>query len=98
MKKKPNTPRSRIKNALRMVWLRSRERAACLKAAGNRCERCGVKASVAKGREQKIEVHHKHGIGNWEKVIDMVYEELLTCAERMECLCPECHKKEHGHD
>ena len=95
MKKKPNTPRSRIKNALRMVWLRSRERAACLKAAGNRCERCGVKASVAKGREQKIEVHHRDGI-NWEGIVDSIIAAMLPDPSRLEAVCPKCHDAEHA--
>ena len=55
-----------------------------------------MKQSKAKGREQKIEVHHKAGVGNWEKVIDQVYEELLCDPDDLEVLCPECHKKEHG--
>lgn len=96
MRKKPNTPRSRVRSALRQLWLRSRERAAALKAAGRSCQRCGVKASVAKGREQKIEVHHKAGIGNWDKVIDSIYSELLVSPDNLEAICPECHAKEHG--
>ena len=91
-KKLESTPRSRVRSAIRQVFLRSRERAACLKAAGNKCVCCGVKASKAKGREQKVEVHHAEGIGNWEKVIDLVYEEILCHPSKLACLCPECHR------
>ena len=95
-KKLPTTPRSRVKNALRMVFLRSRERAACLKAAGNRCSACGIKASVAKGREIKVEVHHCEGIANWEAVFAAVYANLLTSPDKMQCLCKDCHAKTHA--
>ena len=96
-KKLPNTPRNRIKNALRQVWLRSRERAACLKAAGHRCERCGVKESKAKGREQKMEVHHRNGI-NWDGIVDSIIAAMLPDPSQLETICPECHKKEHNKD
>lgn len=96
-RKLPTTPRSRVRSALRAVWLRSRERAAALKAAGNCCERCGAKASVAKGREVKVQVHHRAGhIGSWEAVIDLVFEELLVDPRFLEAMCEDCHKKEHG--
>ena len=94
-KKLPTTPRSRIKNALRQVWLRSRERAACLKAARHCCERCGVHASVAKGREQKIEVHHRRGIC-WDGIVDGVIAAMLPDPSQLEAVCPACHAKEHA--
>jgi len=98
-KKLPTTPRGRVTSALRMLWLHSRERAAALKAADHRCARCGVKESKAKGKEQKIQVHHKDGINNWKIAIDTVFKELLpTDITKLECLCPECHEKEHGGD
>ena len=94
-KKQPSTPRSRVKNSLRMLFLRSRERAAAIKSVHNTCVACGAKGSAAKGREVKIEVHHKDGIGNWNKVIDEVFRELLCAPENLECLCKECHGKRH---
>lgn len=94
-KKQPNTPRSRVRSALRQLWLRSRERAAALKEASRTCSGCGVKASVAKGREQAVEVHHLDGVGNWDKVINAVYEEILCHPSRLKVVCPDCHKKEH---
>jgi hypothetical protein len=52
-----------------------------------------VKASQAKGKEQKLEVHHKNGVGNWDAVCNMIYEQLLCSPEKLEVLCPDCHKK-----
>lgn len=96
-KKLPTTPRSRIRAALRQVWLRSRERAAALKRAKYCCERCGVKASVAKDRVVKLHVHHKGHVTNWDKIIDLVFEELLCDPQFLEVLCVEkCHKEEHS--
>ena len=88
-------PRSRVRSALRTVWLRSRERAARLKLAGNCCERCGVKASKAKGREVGVQVHHKKGIAQWEQIIDLIFEELLVNPELLEAVCVQCHNTEH---
>lgn len=90
----PTTPRSRIKNALRQVWLRSRERAACLKAAGHCCQGCGVKASQAKGREVKLQVHHRDGIV-WDGIVDAVIEAMLPDPSRLVALCESCHKETH---
>lgn len=94
-KRLPHTPRSRIKSALRQLSLRSRERAAVMKRDKNTCQICGVKGSVAKGREVKIEVHHKNGV-EWEELIDFVYKKLLVNPKYMQCVCKECHKG--GHD
>jgi predicted HNH restriction endonuclease len=96
-KKLPYTPRSRIRAALRQLFLRSRERAACLKAAGNRCAECGKKASKARGREVKVQVHHCKGVmRGWESLIDSIYDELLCSPDLMVVLCKECHKMEHS--
>jgi len=94
-KKLPGTPRSRVRAALRQVWLRSRERAAALKRETNHCERCGVKGSAAKGREVKLQVHHRDGI-DWDGVIDLVFERVLVDPSGLEVLCEDCHEKEHG--
>ena len=92
-RKLPYTPKSRIRSALRNVWLRSRERYAAIKREHNTCQRCGVKGSRAKGREVKIEVHHIDKI-NWDGLIDLVRERLLHDPEHLEVLCKECHKKD----
>ena len=95
-KKLKYTPRSRIRAALRQLWLRSRERAAALKRDGYTCTRCERKQSTAKGKEFKVQVHHKSGyIANWELLIDQVYEHLLCSPDNLETICPECHKAEH---
>lgn len=86
----PTTPRSRIKSALRQVWLRSRERAAAIKRERNTCELCQRKGSVAKGREVKIHVHHRDGI-DWDGVVDLIIARLLPDPKRLQVLCKECH-------
>jgi 5-methylcytosine-specific restriction endonuclease McrA len=93
-KKLLTTPRSRVKAALRQVWLRSRERAAALKREGYCCERCHAKGSKAKGKEVALEVHHRNGI-NWDGVVDMVMARLLPDPAELEVLCTDCHDKEH---
>ena len=95
-RKKPTTPRSRIKNALRQLWLRSRERAAAIKREANTCERCHAKGSQAKGREIAIEVHHRTGIPNWDRIIDEVFAHLLVSPSGLEVICKDCHGKAHG--
>lgn len=96
-KKLEYTPRSRIRTSLRQLWLRSRERLKALQRDNYTCQCCGNKQSVAKGKEFKVQVHHKKGIGNWEKLIDVIYEHLLCDPENLETLCKECHDKEAGH-
>lgn len=90
----PSTPRSRIRSALRALWLRSRERAAALKREGYTCQRCGTKQSRAKGREAKVEVHHIDGI-DWDGMIDLVIARILQTPDRLEVVCEDCHKAEH---
>jgi predicted HNH restriction endonuclease len=94
MVKLPITPRSQIKGMLRQIWLRSRERAEALKRAGYTCNNCGAKQSKAKGKEQKVEVHHKEGVCNWDEIIELIYDQLLCDPSKLEVLCPICHKEE----
>lgn len=93
-KKLEYTPNSKITVALRRLWLRSRERAKALKNAKYCCEDCGVKQSKAKGKEQKVEVHHKDGI-DWSGIVQMIRERILQSPDRLQVLCPECHNKKH---
>ena len=93
-KKLAYTPRSRIKGAVRQLWLRSRERLAALKRDGYTCQCCGRKQSKAKGREFKVEVHHKEGILNWDALYKAVYKYLLCDPKHLITLCRECHDKE----
>ena len=92
-KKLPYTPNNKIKSALRMLFLRSRERAARLKADKYICQGCGVKQSRAKGKEVYVEVHHKENILNWDEIYKAVREYLLCDPKKMETLCKDCHKK-----
>lgn len=85
------TPRSRIKGMLRQIFLRSNERAAVLKRDNYSCCDCGVKQSVKKGFEVKVQVHHKKGIDVWDQLIDLVYEHLLCSIDDLETLCVVCH-------
>ena len=94
-KKLASTPRSRVRAALRALYLRSRERAAAIKRESNTCEVCGAKGSVAKGKECKIEVHHNAGITNWDAVIDAVYRHILCPPEHLSVVCRDCHKRVH---
>jgi len=92
--KEPITPKTIIVRQLRLLWMRSRERSEALKRTGYCCESCGKKRSEAKGKEQKIEVHHKEGIGNWDAVIELIRKEILCEPELLEVLCPDCHEKQ----
>lgn len=89
----PTTPRSRVRNALRQLFLRSRERATVIKAVCNTCQHCGRKGSVAKGREVKIQVHHNPPI-NWDGIVNLIIERVL--AGPYVVLCKECHDNEHA--
>jgi len=93
-RKKPETPKSRITSALRLLWLRSREHAAALKRENNTCERCGAKKSVAKGREVKVVVHHRNGI-DWSGIADLIRERVMVHPDNLEVLCKSCHDLEH---
>ncbi len=91
-KKLPITPKSQVKNALRQLSLRCRERNQAMKNAKRTC-RCGAKASVARGKVVKVEGHHKVQ-PNWERIVQVIREELLVPPEEWEILCVDCHKKE----
>jgi 5-methylcytosine-specific restriction endonuclease McrA len=93
MVKKPITPQSQIKSALRQLWLRSRERASAIKREKNICQSCGKKGSVAKGKKVKIEVHHIHGIDHWNNVVDAIRKNILVDPKNLEVLCKDCHKE-----
>jgi 5-methylcytosine-specific restriction endonuclease McrA len=94
--KKPITPRSIIKHALRALWLRSRERLAALKRDQYTCQGCHRKQSKAKGREFSVEVHHVDGIEDWRAIEDYIYRHLLCDPERLVTLCKECHDQEEA--
>ena len=92
----PNTPRSQVRAALRRLWLRSRERAAALKRDGYRCQGCHRKQSRSKEAPFQVEVHHIDGITGWDKVIDLIYQEILCPIDRLETQCPTCHDEKEA--
>lgn len=76
-----------------MLWLRSNERTEAMKRGNYSCAECGIKQSKAWGKVQKIQVHHKEGVLNWDIIIKVIQEQLLCSPDKLECLCPFCHKK-----
>jgi len=92
-KRSLTTPRSRVRAAIRQLWLRSRERASALRRDNYTCQHCGKKQSTAKGKEQKIIVHHLNGI-EWELIIDYIFRHVLVDPKDLETLCPICHDDE----
>ncbi len=94
MSRKPTTPRSQVRSALRQLWLRSRERQAALKRDKYTCQECGVKQSKAKGREVKVEVHHVVETLDWDLLLHYIYRHLLCDPRYLETLCKECHERE----
>lgn len=89
----PYTPNSKIKAALRQLWLRSRERQSALKRDHYTCQGCKAKQSRAKGKEVYVEVHHREGVTNWQELYAAVRRFLLCPAEDLVTLCETCHKE-----
>jgi 5-methylcytosine-specific restriction endonuclease McrA len=101
MKKRPKklpvtTPRSVIKHALRLLWLRSRERLAALKRDDYTCQGCHKKQSKAKGKEFAVEVHHIRQEIDWDGICEYLYRNLLVDHSKLTTLCRECHLQEHA--
>lgn len=69
----------------------SKERSETLKRSKYCCEVCGIKQTRVKGKEVKLEVHHKKGITNWDKIINLIFDELLTHPDNLQALCKNCH-------
>jgi 5-methylcytosine-specific restriction endonuclease McrA len=91
------TPRSIIRHALRLLWMRSRERLAALKRDGYTCQECHRKQSKAIGREFSVEVHHLRAEEDidWDGLIEYLQRHLLCEPSKLVTLCPDCHMKEH---
>ena len=81
-------------SALRMIWLRSRERGDAIKETDRRCCCCGVRQSAAKGREAALTVHHLHR-PNWERILTVIKEELFSEPVYLWPMCNECHEDLH---
>lgn len=94
-KRSPFTTNTRIKSALRKLFLTSRERAAAMKRDNYSCVECGAKQSRAKGKEVYCEVHHIESILNWEELYESIRKYLLCDPEHLETKCKDCHKKQH---
>jgi hypothetical protein len=90
------TPNSRIKSALRKLWLMSRERSFAMQRENYTCQKCHGKQSRAKGKEFFVEGHHLEGICNWDEIYACIRKNLLCDPSLIEVLCPECHKKIKG--
>jgi predicted HNH restriction endonuclease len=88
------TPNSKIKAALRTLWLRSRERAQAMKREKYTCQKCGGKQSRAKGKETYVEAHHTEGICNWQEIYEVIRKNLLCDPKFIEILCKKCHEEE----
>ena len=69
-KRLPYTPNSKIRAALRQLYLRSREHSEALKRDKYTCQVCGAKKSKAQGREVKVHLHHTKGIENWAELFN----------------------------
>lgn len=81
MRRKPVTPVKVIKNMGHRLFLQSRERYAVIKKH-KCCQKCGQKHS--------LEVHHVRP-PNWDRVIRVIREELLSGPFML--LCKDCHEK-----
>ena len=93
-KRLPYTPNSKIRQALRQLFLRSRERASAIKRDKYTCQKCGRKQSKAKGKEFKVQCHHLTNVLNWDILFKTVREYLLCDPKFLQTLCEECHEKE----
>jgi len=90
----PYTPNGKIRQAIRQVWLRSRERAARLKMDKYTCQVCGKKQSKAKGREVAVHVHHLTPI-DWDGLAADIRARVLHDPSKLQTLCEACHKAAH---
>jgi hypothetical protein len=93
--KQKRTTRSRLKSALRQLWLRSPERAEAMRRDYYTCQipGCGRKQSRAKGREVYVQSHHIDGI-DWDGLVDLIMASGLFCPpERLQTICKEHHKE-----
>jgi 5-methylcytosine-specific restriction endonuclease McrA len=69
-------------------------RAIVLKRDNYSCQECFVKKTAK--NKVKLNVHHISGHINWEKIIDVIRQELLCSPEEMITLCYNHHMRKHG--
>lgn len=89
------TSNSKIKSCLQRLFMWSKERTTAAKEQDRTCNVCGKKKSQAKGKEVKVEAHHIRET-NWNRIYDVIREELLVNPKRLQILCVDCHAKVHG--
>lgn len=73
------------------MFLRSKERNACLQRDNYTCQVCHRKQTKKKGQELKVQVHHKEGIDVWNNIINLIQEQLLCDPDKLQTLCEDCH-------
>ena len=92
--RKWETTNSRITSVLRRLWMWSRERNFALKQAKRTCQVCGARENKKRGSEVKLEVHHISP-ANFERIREVIREELLINPDKLIVLCKKCHAKKH---
>lgn len=88
-----------IRSWLRRMSLHCREKSEALKRAGYSCCKCGVKHSVARGKEVRIECHHCDPVAEHDGmniIIADIRKYLIVPPEKWEPLCVGCHDEEHA--
>jgi len=85
-----------IKSFIRKLWMQSRERTAAIRDQGHKCRRCNARETSRKGIEVSIEVHHRKGEIDWEKIISFIRQEVLVDPSLLDVMCMTCHDLEHG--
>ena len=89
--KLPYTPMGIIRSALRMIWLRSRERHAALKRTEYHCEQCGKKQR----KGDPLHVHHLYEV-DWARIEAVIRSTLLVSPDHLIPLCEDCHNAAHS--
>lgn len=54
---------------------------------------CHKKQTLKKGLEFKVQVHHKHGVCNWDEMIAVIRKNLLCSPDNLQTLCKFCHQR-----
>ena len=89
-KNQRKTPKSKIKSLLQRLFLWSRERGYVVKTGTALCQNCGSD----QGRKKDMHVHHVKPT-DWQRIYDIIYQELLVPPEEMVLICKNCHSELH---